>query len=64
MIGEEEISAQCPYCGSPISFLCEQYAGAQAYVEDCEVCCRPIHIAFEVDDDEGITSFHARRLND
>lgn len=64
MFGEEEIAAQCPYCGAPISFICEEYSGSQSYIEDCEVCCRPIMIAFEVDEEEGITSFRARRLND
>lgn len=24
----------------------------QSYVEDCEVCCRPIQITFTVEDDE------------
>lgn len=33
-------------------------AGAQSYVEDCEVCCRPIQVSFEVDDDE-LASFDA-----
>lgn len=38
-------SAQhCPYCGEPIELLIEAEAGDQHYVEDCQVCCRPIHV--------------------
>jgi hypothetical protein len=33
----------------------------QTYVEDCEVCCRPIEISYSVEDD-SMTSFDARTL--
>ena len=32
----------------------------QTYVEDCEVCCRPIHLNY-VTNEETITTFEARR---
>jgi hypothetical protein len=35
--------------------------GRQSYVEDCEVCCRPIEIGFTVEDDE-LASFNAKAL--
>ena len=31
----------------------------QTYVEDCEVCCKPIEISFTVEGDE-VDNFHAR----
>ena len=31
----------------------------QTYVEDCEVCCRPIEISYAVDDD-ALVEFAAR----
>lgn len=34
----------CPYCGEQISMLLDLSVGHQQYVEDCEVCCRPIEI--------------------
>jgi transcription elongation factor Elf1 len=40
----------CPFCGESISVLLDVSAGAQAYVEDCQVCCRPMEISFDVDD--------------
>ena len=33
----------------------------QKYVEDCEVCCQPIEIAYEVGED-GLESFSAETL--
>ena len=32
---------------------------SQSYIEDCEVCCRPIHIRYVVHDDE-VVEFEAR----
>ena len=37
---------QCPYCWENISMFLEPLAEAQHYVEDCEVCCRPIQIDY------------------
>jgi hypothetical protein len=33
----------------------------QEYVEDCEVCCKPIGISYSVED-EALASFDARAL--
>ncbi|MEH6584367.1 MAG: CPXCG motif-containing cysteine-rich protein [Halioglobus sp.] len=37
-------STFCPYCGEKISLLVDQSIGDQEYIEDCEVCCRPMVI--------------------
>ena len=39
----------CPYCGETITVLVDGSAGNQHYIEDCQVCCRPIEIAVAVD---------------
>ncbi|MDG2070275.1 MAG: CPXCG motif-containing cysteine-rich protein [Pseudomonadales bacterium] len=41
-----EHKLQCPYCGEPIVVLIDNTVECQEYVEDCQVCCRPI--AFDV----------------
>ena len=41
----------CPYCGEPISLAIDASAGAQTYIEDCAVCCRPITVVLDIDDD-------------
>ncbi|CAN5380448.1 hypothetical protein BH11CYA1_BH11CYA1_22870 [soil metagenome] len=37
--------------------LLDLTSGGQSYVEDCEVCCNPISITYEVDG--AVTSFQA-----
>lgn len=37
-----ETSLQCPYCGELISVVIEVLDEDQEYIEDCQVCCRPI----------------------
>ncbi|MBD0777236.1 CPXCG motif-containing cysteine-rich protein [Maribacter sp. ANRC-HE7] len=38
---------QCPYCWEEISMLLDTSVAKQTYVEDCEVCCNPIEITPE-----------------
>lgn len=59
-IEQEEVYFSCPYCGEKISMLFDPSAAEQEYIEDCEVCCRPIQISFEVDDGK-ISDFVADR---
>ena len=35
---------RCPYCGETISLLVDCSDGDQSYIEDCQVCCRPIQV--------------------
>ena len=42
---------ECPYCGEVIGLAVDASAGAQRYIEDCHVCCRPIEVRVSVDDD-------------
>jgi hypothetical protein len=48
------IEIQCPYCGESIEILVDDSAGDQRYVEDCQVCCRPISIVVSVDEDGAL----------
>lgn len=50
----------CPYCWQQISFLLESEEGLHKYTEDCEVCCRPIEVIFEISEGE-IINFTAER---
>jgi hypothetical protein len=55
----EEHFFNCPYCGEKISMLLDLTEENQFYVEDCEVCCRPIAISFEVQNG-SLESFEAQ----
>ena len=47
----EELAVQCPYCWQTIQVLIDCSVEAQEYIEDCQVCCRPIVFDVLVDDD-------------
>lgn len=49
---QEEVYFQCPYCGETISMLFEVAYPNQSYVEDCEVCCRPIQVYYTLKDNQ------------
>ncbi|BDD00427.1 CPXCG motif-containing cysteine-rich protein [Persicobacter psychrovividus] len=42
----------CPYCLAEISVLVDPSVEAQRYIEDCEVCCRPIEISVSIHEGE------------
>lgn len=44
----------CPYCSEEISMLLDPSTTRQQYIEDCEVCCNPIEVLFEVEERELI----------
>jgi len=33
---------ECPYCGETINILIDSSDLDQQYIEDCQVCCKPI----------------------
>ena len=56
------VVVQCPYCGETIELLVEDSSEVQEYVEDCQVCCRPISVRAELED--GELQVHVRAEND
>jgi transcription elongation factor Elf1 len=47
---EIEKKFKCPYCFEKISMILDlSENGTQTYIEDCEVCCQPIQISFDVE---------------
>ncbi len=43
---ETGASVLCPYCGEINEIALDPGSGSeQEYVEDCQVCCRPWHVA-------------------
>ena len=38
----QQASIDCPYCGESIVILLDVSVDEQQYIEDCQVCCRPI----------------------
>ena len=50
MAGLNEQTISCPYCGENIDVLIDAEEIGQQYIEDCQVCCRPIVFAIDSDD--------------
>ena len=48
----------CPYCGEVITILVDDSIPEQQYVEDCQVCCRPIvlNVSIDTDGDAAVTA--------
>ena len=46
-----ERQVSCPYCGERIEVLLDASVSHQTYIEDCQVCCRPIN--FDVSISQG-----------
>lgn len=58
----EEQGLYCPYCGERVSVVVDCSEAFQEYIEDCQVCCRPMIIQATVAED-GI-EVSARQEND
>jgi hypothetical protein len=52
MLSGVEYFFACPYCSERISMVLDTSVKRQTYIEDCEVCCRPIQVRYAVENDE------------
>ncbi|MCW8275702.1 CPXCG motif-containing cysteine-rich protein [Pseudomonas sp. PCH199] len=43
---------ECPYCGEQVETTVDLSGGDQTYIEDCQVCCRPITFVLQVHGEE------------
>lgn len=44
MLTLETVTTRCPHCGEPIELVIDCSIAGQEYVEDCQVCCRPMSV--------------------
>ena len=44
----------CPYCGETIEILVDASIPSQQYIEDCQVCCRPIALSISAEEDGSV----------
>ncbi len=49
MLLQENVETYCPSCGEPIQLLIDCSIPEQEYIEDCQVCCRPIMVHANID---------------
>ena len=54
----ETCPVQCPYCWESFAVVVDCSVPSQRYIEDCEVCCRPLVISLCLSGTD-ITDFEA-----
>ncbi|PKH06614.1 CPXCG motif-containing cysteine-rich protein [Moritella sp. Urea-trap-13] len=54
-----ETSIACPYCGETLEVLIDPADLGQQYIEDCQVCCKPINflVSESADDELAVTVY-------
>jgi len=55
----ESAHIDCPYCGESLEITVDFSVGQQEYIEDCQVCCKPIQFRIRVSAD-GKSSIDVR----
>jgi hypothetical protein len=59
---DEFVSIQCPWCGERMETHVDLTAGEQSYVEDCQVCCRPMQLTLELEENGALRAVRVQRL--
>ena len=54
MLALSEQAITCPYCGEAVTVLVDGSVAQQDYIEDCEVCCRPMVLEVISDPGRGV----------
>ena len=62
MIASVTVAVMCPYCGESVELLVDGTLPQQEYVEDCEICCRPMVVTVDATAAEPIVD--VRRENE
>ncbi|AOE49496.1 CPXCG motif-containing cysteine-rich protein [Kangiella sediminilitoris] len=59
MLEQIESQINCPYCGEPQTVLIDPSIEQQQYIEDCQICCRPIEFDVVVNGEDVSLTVHA-----
>jgi Cysteine-rich CPXCG len=57
------ITVDCPYCGERFQTPVDLTSGSFSYIEDCQICCRPIELSGEIGGTGALERMAARRLD-
>lgn len=60
----ESVEISCPYCGESFDITLDTSAGQQSYIEDCYVCCRPITIEIQTDEQGELSAIKVKHENE
>jgi len=57
------VTVDCPYCGERYETPVDLTGGSFRYIEDCQICCRPIELSGEIGEAGALERCAARRLD-
>jgi hypothetical protein len=60
---EEFVAVQCPYCGERLETRVDLTADEPSYIEDCQVCCRPIEFIVEREQSGALLAVKVQRVD-
>lgn len=60
---ESFVAIQCPWCGERLDVRVDVTASQRSYIDDCEVCCRPMELTLELEDDGALRALQVRRAD-
>jgi cysteine-rich CPXCG protein len=60
---EQWVAVLCPYCGERLQMAVDITAGERDYIEDCEVCCRPIECGIELEANGALRALKVQRMD-
>jgi hypothetical protein len=60
---EKFVAVQCPYCGERLETRVDLTTGDREYIEDCQVCCRPIQFSIELEESGALHAVQVQRLD-
>jgi hypothetical protein len=52
---------QCPWCGEAFGAAVDLTTADRTWVEDCQVCCRPMRVTLELDERGAIATLKTDR---
>jgi Cysteine-rich CPXCG len=63
LLPEEFVAVQCPYCGERLETRVDLTNDEPGYIEDCQVCCRPIEFTLERADSGALLAVKVQRVD-
>ena len=63
LLPEEFVAVQCPYCGERLETRVDLTADEPSYIEDCQVCCRPIEFTVEREQSGALVAVKVQRAD-
>ena len=63
LLPEQWVAVRCPYCGERLDLAVDITGGERVYIEDCEVCCRPIECGIELETSGALRALRVQRID-